>query len=233
MRFFRQLLLLIVFFPVCCCPKQPTQEPEADYLLVDRQVTNFTKSVSPDGIEAAFSVSCDADWEVSFPEEASSWITLGDRVKSGKNSWTVPYSVQSNESIYPRSVVVSFSAGEHSLQVTMEQGVPDPLTLNKVPGFYGIEGANILPTGIRQSSSLHFGQYWSFRIIDPSTLTVYALGGIPWDLVSGTHLNVSYKVVRQGMEEVFNPAMDVEVVRVTGTLVWLRKSESEYFILER
>ena len=234
MRFYRPILLLLVLLPVCCChPKEPTQEPEADYLLIDRQVTDFTKAVSPDGVSAAFNISCDASWEVNFPEEASSWMSIGEGAKSGKNSWTLPYTVASNESIYPRSAVLVFKAGEHSIQVTVEQGVPDPLTLNKVPGFYGIEGVNVLPTGSRQSSSFHYGNYWTYRIIDPVTLTVHAIGNIPWDLTSGSHIAVSYKLVRQGMEEAYDPSVDVEVVRVTSGFVWLRKNESEYFILER
>lgn len=234
MRFYRPVLLILLLLPVCCCRhKEPTQEPEADYLLVDRQVTDFTKSLSPDGVESSFTVSCDKEWEVSFPEDPVPWITVGERAKSGKNMWSLPYSVSSNESIYPRSAKLVFSAGEHSIQVIMEQGVPDPLTLNKVPGFYGVEGVNILPTGPRQSSSFHYGNYWIFRILDPASLTVHALGNIPWDLTSGSHISVSYKIVRQGMEETYEPSVNVEVVRVTGSLVWLRKNESEYFILER
>lgn len=234
MRFYRPVLLLLVLLPVCCChPKEPTQEPEADYLLIDRQVTDFTKSISPDGLDGAFTISCDAEWEMSVPEDAASWLTIGESLKTGKNSWLLLYTVESNESIYPRSTKLVFKAGTHSIQVTMDQGVPDPLTLNKVPGFYGIEGVNVLPTGVRQSSSFHYGQYWTYRILDPSTLTVQALGNIPWELTSGSHISVSYKMVRQGMEEAYEPSVDVEVVRVTNTLVWLRKDESEYFILER
>lgn len=234
MRFYRPVLLMLMLLPVCCCRhKEPTQEPEADYLLIDRQVTDFTKSISPDGAESSFAISCDAAWEVSLPEDVSSWLTVGESAKSGKNSWTLPYTVTSNESIFPRSAKLVFTAGEHSIQVTLEQGVPDPLTLNKVPGFYGVEGINVLPTAPRQSSSFHYGNYWTYRILDPSSLTVQALGNIPWDLTSGSHISVSYKMVRQGMEEAYEPSVDVEVVRVTGTLVWLRKNESEYYILER
>ena len=229
----RSVILLLVLLPVCCCrTKEPEQEPKAGYLLVDRQVTDFTKSISPDGTEAEFKVSCDASWEITVPEDAT-WISVGEMAKTGKNAWSLPYTVSSNESIYPRSARILFKAGEHSVQVTMEQGVPDPLTLNKVPGFYGIDGVNVIPTGSRQSSSFHFGNSWIYRITDPSTLTVMALGNIPWNLKSGEHINVSYKVVRQGMEEMYEPSVDVEVVRVTGTLVWLRKNESEYFIIER
>lgn len=234
MRFYRPVLLMLLLLPVCCCRhKEPTQEPEADYLLIDRQLTDFTKNVSPDGAESSFTVSCDAEWELSLPEEPVPWMTVGESAKTGKNTWTLPYTVLSNESIYPRSTKLVFKAGEHIVQVTMEQGVPDPLTLNKVPGFYGVEGVNVFPTGTRQSSSFHYGDYWTYRILDPSALTVQALGNIPWDLKAGSHISVSYKMLHQGMEEVYDPSVDVEVVRVTGTLVWLRKNESEYFILER
>lgn len=235
MRINRSVLLIsVVLLCVCCChPKGPRPTPEADYLLVDRQVTDFTKSVSPDGTQSgSFTVSCDAAWEYTLPEDVQ-WISIGERTPSGKNTWALPYTVASNESIYPRSAEVLFKAGEHLLRVTMEQGVPDPLSLNKVPGFYGIDGVNIISTGTRQSSSFHYGDKWSFRIIDPVTLTVYALGGVPWDLEAGSHIPVSYKVVHRGIEMIWEPSIDVEVVRATDALVWLRKNESQYFILER
>ena len=235
MRIVRLVLLMsAALLPVCGChPKEPKPAPEADYLLIDRQVTDFTKRISPDGAESAsFSVACDASWDFSLQEDAT-WISIGERMPAGKNSWTLPYSVASNESIYPRSAVVVFKAGEHSVQVTVEQGVPDPLTLNKVPGFYGIDGVNVLPTGNRQSSSLRYGDKWTYRIIDPVTLSVHALGNIPWNLEAGSHINVTYKVVCGGMEETWVPDIDVEVVRTTSSLVWLRRNESEYFILER
>ena len=234
MRFGRLVLILLVVLPLFACRRpEPKPEPEADYLLVDRQVADFTKNISPDGVESAFAISCDATWEVSVQEDAISWITIGEGVSAGKNSWSLPYSISSNESLLPRSAKILFKAGEHSVQVTVEQGVPDPLTLNKVPGFYGMDGINVIPTGIRQSSSFHYGDRWIYRILEPSTLTVYALGNIPWNPESGSHITVSYKVVSQGMEESYEPSIDVEVVRVTSSMVWLRKNESEYFILER
>lgn len=234
MRIDLSVLLIIASVSVLGChPREPKPAPEADYLLVDRQVTDFSKTVSPDGLESSFNISCDASWEVSVQEEAESWISVGEKQSSGKHSWTIPYSVTSNENLYPRTGLILFKAGEHSVQVTLEQGAPDPLTLNRVPGFYGFEGVNVFPTGSRQSSSFRYGNTWSYRIIDPSAMSVYALGNIPWDLESGSRISVSYKVLRRGMEISYEPSIEVEVVRSTASLVWLRRTESQYFIIER
>ena len=79
MRFGRLVLILLVVLPLFACRRpEPKPEPEADYLLVDRQVADFTKNISPDGVESAFAISCDATWEVSVQEDAISWITIGN-----------------------------------------------------------------------------------------------------------------------------------------------------------
>ena len=235
MRFNRSIILFLCVLSLCCCRrKEPDNNGEAGYLLVDRQVSDHQKTISPDGMESAFSISCDGDWDVTVQEEAVSWINLGERVASGKNNeWSVPYTIASNETLYPRNGSVLFKAGEHLINVTFSQAVPDPLTLNKVPGFYGIDGKNVIPSGSRQSSSFRYGEKWCFRILDVSSLTIYALGNIPWDLTPGSVLTVSYKMVQAGIEETYEPAIQVEVLRVSSGMVWLKKSESEYFILER
>lgn len=226
-------LIAISFLALCSCgPKVPEQEKEAAFLVVNRQIDSHEMAVSPEGAKSTFTVSCDASWEMTLPEDAT-WLVVGEKQSAGKESWSVPYVVAANESLYPRSTAVKFTAGEHSCTVTVTQGAPDPLTLNKVPGLYGMDSGAITVLGHRQSSSLHYKGQWSYRIIAPAAMTVYALDGIPENPEPGSKITVRYKKVVQGYVESLEIIEDVEVVRNLSGMVWLRKDDTRYFILEK
>lgn len=233
MRFATFTLTVMTFLSLCCCgPKEPEKPKEAAYLVVNRQMDSHELAVSPEGYYSEFTVKCDAAWEISVPDGIT-WLTVGEKVSAGKASWTIPYSVGANTTQYPRSTSVKFTAGEHVCVVTISQGAPDPLTLNKVPGIYGIDSGSITVTGNRQSSSFHYGDVWAYRIIDPHTLTVFVLSGIPENPVSGTKVTLRYKKVVQGSVESIDVIEDVDVVRNLAGMVWLRKSDTEFFIVEK
>lgn len=217
----------------CEDPAGKNTEP-AGFLVVNRQVADSEIKVSPDGGQLEISVTCDADWNVSELEEYS-WISPGSRVREEKkNTWTLPVTVDPNEGEYPRSGILAFTADEYRIELTLSQTAPDPLTLNKNPGLYGIPGGDVLVTPGRQSSSFHYGDRWSYRVVDPVTLSVYALGNIPESISSGDVIPfLSYKAVSQGLSESNETFRNVTVVRSTPTMVWLRQSESVYFIVDR
>ena len=225
---------LAVLLAAVSCGDPENKEPQvAGYLVVNSKATDSERDVSPDGAEFTFTVTCDADWTVTQAEEYV-WMTVGEKVRKEKNSWTLPITVQPNEGEYPRSARLDFSADEYSLSVTLNQAAPDPLTLNKNPGLYGVPGGDVLVTAGRQSSSFHYGDRWSYRVVDPVTLTVCALGNIPEHLRSGDLIPfLSFKKVVQGLAESNETFRNVVVVRSTPTMVWLRQSESVYFIVDR
>lgn len=226
------LFAVSLFCLCCCCPKEPEKEKEAAFLVVNRQMDSHEVTVSPEGAESEFTVSCDASWEMTAPEDTP-WLQVGETKSTGKEAWSVPYSVTPNESLIPRSAVFKFTAGEHSCTVTLSQGAPDPLTLNKVPGLYGLDSGSITLLGHRQSSSFHYKGVWAYRIIDPNAMTVYVLDGIPENPVPGTAVTLKYKKVVQGLVESLETIEDVEVVRNLSGMVWLRKSDTQFFIVEK
>lgn len=233
MRIAPNRLIALSLLCLCCCgPKEPEKPKEAAYLVVNRQMESHELQVSPEGASLSFTVNCDAAWEIAVPEDIP-WLTVGERASSGKDSWSVPYSVAANDTQFPRSASVQFTAGEHSCTVTLSQGAPDPLTLNKVPGLYGLDAGSITVTSHRQSSSFHYGDLWAYRIIDPYTLTVFVLDGIPESLEPGTSVTLRYKKVTQGLVESLELLEDVEVVRSLSGMVWLRKSDTQFFIVEK
>jgi len=231
MKFRLAVIVAMALLALSCKEKKETQE--ASYLVVNRQLGDSETKVVPDGGELSFTISCDAAWKVNKPEELT-WVTLGDKYRKEKNVWTLPLKVDPNEGEYPRSGTLTFTADEYTSVVTLTQEAPDPLTLNKIPGFYGLEGGDFLVTTFRQTSSFHSGNNWSFRIIDPLNMVVYALGGIPEKLSSGDVIPVlTLKTVVQGMLEHIVTFTDVTVVKDTPTLVWLRTGETVFFIVER
>ena len=233
MRIAPVTLIVLSVFSLCCCgPKDPEKLKEAAYLVVNRQIDNHEITVSSEGVYSEFSVKCDAAWEIIVPEDVT-WVSVGEKVSAGKESWTIPYSVGANTTQFPRSTSVKFTAGEHECVVTITQGAPDPLTLNKVPGLYGLDSGSITVTGNRQSSSFHYGGIWAYRIIDPYTLTVFVLSGIPEIPVPGTTVTLKYKKVVQGLVESLEVIEDVEIVRNLSGMVWLRKSDTQFFIVEK
>lgn len=232
MKFAPLTLSILAFLCLCCCPKEPEKPKEASYLVVNRLMDSHELAVSPEGASSSFSVTCDAAWNMVIPEDVP-WLTVGEKASAGKESWSVPYSVTANDTQFPRSAAVKFTAGEHTCVVTLVQGAPDPLTLNKVPGIYGLDSGSITVTGHRQSSSFHYGKVWAYRIIDPYSLTVFVVDGIPENPVPGTTVTMKYKKVTQGLLESLEIIEDVEVVRNLSGMVWLRKSDTQFFIVEK
>lgn len=227
------ILIAVSALTLCCCgPKVPEEEKKAAFLVVNRQMDSHEWPVSPEGAESAFTVSCDAAWEMTLPEDAP-WLEVGEKKSSGKQAWSVPYAAAANESLYPRQATLKFTAGEHSITVTVTQAAPDPLTLNKVPGLYGMDSGSITVLGHRQSSSFHYGGRWAYRIIDPNAMTVYVIDGIPEDPVPGSKVTLRYKKVVQGLVESLEIIEDVEVVRNLSGMVWLRKDDTRFFIVEK
>ena len=227
-------LALILTLLVLCTEGcgDPVKEPVAAYLVVNGVVGDSGVKVPSSGGSVEVSVRCDADWTAVRAEE-SAWISVGEKIKSGRNLWTLPLMLEPNESESPRTGGVKVTAGSYSYVLTVTQSAPDPLTLNRIPGFYGLEGGDVTLSGTRQASSYHFGNMWMYRILDPVTMTVWALGGIPEELSEGDVVKLRYKMISAGMEESKDYFTDVSVVRSTPSLVWLRQNESVYFVLDR
>ena len=109
MRIAPVIFISLSFLALCCCgPKEPEKEKEAAFLVVDRQIDSHELTVSPEGVESSFSVSCDAAWEMTLPEDVP-WLTVGEKTSSGKKDlWSVPYCVTPNDTQFPRTAAVKF-----------------------------------------------------------------------------------------------------------------------------
>ena len=228
------LLLTVPLLLASCFGRKEIEHRAATFLSVNGRQYDAPMKVSSEGAALKIDVSCDADWTVRIPEDAS-WIVQGERTPAGRNKWILNLEVAPSTETYPRSADLVFICERYSRVVTVNQEAPDILTMNRVPGFYGIEGSgNVILGGKRQSSSFHFGKTWTYRIMDLQSLTVWSLADIPEDLKAGdTIISMRLKTVSGGMGEGIHYYTDVSVVRNAGGTVWLKKDDSTYFIVER
>lgn len=234
MRYFRVISAFALLFALASCAGRKELVPKAaTFITVDGSGEDSSRKVSSEGASFDVEVTCDALWDVTVPEEAQTWIVTGEIQKGKKNSYTVPVSVYPSSEEHPRSADILFSGGTFHCVLTIVQDAPDPLTLNRVQGFYGLEGGDVILGGKLQGGCFHSSGMWSYRIMDPESLTVWVLGDIPEELSSGESLTLRFKNVSEGMDERLLTFTDVLVVKSTSSLVWLRKDASTYFIVER
>ena len=225
-------LASLAFFSCVEDPDNPNPEKKADFLVVNNLEQDHEVSVSPEGLSSTFKISTDGKW-TAVVQENTSWVSLGERVTSGKLSWKLPYTALPNDTQYPRSSVVTVTSDSLSCRITITQSAPDPLVLNKLPGLYGLDGGNVTLGGRRQSATIRYGKKLCYRIMDPATLTVHILGDIPEDASAGSTVTLRYKKVVQGMLETMETIDGVEVVRNSQGMMWLRKSDTVYFIIDK
>ena len=62
---------------------------------------------------------------------------------------------------------------------------------------------------------------------------MFVLTGSPENPVPGTTITLRYKKVVQGLVESLELIEDVEVVRNLSGMIWLRKSDTQFFIVEK
>ena len=74
----------------------------------------------------------------------------------------------------------------------------DPVTRISVPGAYGVPGGDQILQPARQTGALYYGNSFTFRILDPSTLTVVSLSGIPRDMKEGSSFSLYYRLSKDG-----------------------------------
>lgn len=108
----------------------------------------------------------------------------------------------------------------------------DPLERVRVPGAYGVPGGDQILQLSRQSSTLFYGNSFSYRLLDPSTLTVVSLSGFPKGLEEGDTVSFTYRLVRRGVTIATARYDGVKVIKTGGGMAWLKKDENCFFVIE-
>lgn len=109
----------------------------------------------------------------------------------------------------------------------------DPITQITVPGAYGVEGGTVLfEDAALQRSLLRYGDGQSLRILNPGTMSVVSISGLPDPLRAGARVSFLYRVSKEGISQVARRYEGVEVLKTADGLTWLKVNDATYFILE-
>ncbi len=107
----------------------------------------------------------------------------------------------------------------------------DPIVQVSVPGAYGVPGGDQLLNSGRQKSFLVYGNQFSFRLLEPSTLTVATLSGLPASLREGDRISVYYRLAKGGKTLESELYENVEILMINDKTAWLKKNEQIFFVI--
>ena len=111
----------------------------------------------------------------------------------------------------------------------------DPIAEVLVPGAYGIPGGSQVYNEDRnQLSAMECPDgTLLFRLLDPGERKVLSIHSIPANLHQGDRISVHFQIMVNGytiQSEIFT---DVLVLKLTHAMIWLKKDENTYFVLQR
>jgi hypothetical protein len=111
----------------------------------------------------------------------------------------------------------------------------DPIVKVQIPGAYGIPGGNQVYNEDRhQLSAMECPDgTLLFRILDPGERKVLSIHGIPASLKEGDRIAFHFRVMVNGYTIQAENFTDVLVLKLTGNMIWLKKDETTYFVLQR
>lgn len=108
----------------------------------------------------------------------------------------------------------------------------DPVLHVSVPGAYGVKGGDKIQLPSSQTSVLKYGNSFSYRILDPSTLTVVSLSGLPAKLEVGKRISLHYRLARGGRTLESEVYENVEILLTNDQMAWLKQSDEIFFVIQ-
>ena len=111
----------------------------------------------------------------------------------------------------------------------------DPIVQVKEPGAYGIPGGSQVYNPERHQLSVleSTDGTQAFRLLDAGERKVLSVSGIPANLTENSRISLSYRILVNGYTLQKEQYQDVLVLKVTDKLIWLKKDETVYFVLQR
>lgn len=108
----------------------------------------------------------------------------------------------------------------------------DPITHVSVPGAYGVKGGDKILLPSSQTGVLFYDKSFTFRILDPSTLTVVSLSGLPVGLKVGDRISLHYRLARGGRTLESEVYENVEILMTNDKMAWLKKNDEIFFVIQ-
>ena len=107
----------------------------------------------------------------------------------------------------------------------------DPVVKVQIPGAYGVPGGDQILLPSRQLGVLFYGSSFSVRLLDPATVTVASISGLPEGLSEGQKVSFVYRLSSRGRTLALQAYEDIPVVRIKDNLAWLKKDDQTFFVI--
>lgn len=108
----------------------------------------------------------------------------------------------------------------------------DPITKVLTPGAYGVKGGDKILLPSSQTGVLTYGNSFTFRILEPSTLTVISLSGLPVQLKVGDRISLHYRLAKGGRTLESEVYENVEILLTNDKMAWLKKNDQIFFVIQ-
>lgn len=108
----------------------------------------------------------------------------------------------------------------------------DPVTQVSIPGAYGVKGGDQVLDPSRQAGTLIADKTFSYRILDPSSLTVVSMSGLPVGLQAGDKVSVHYRLSRGGRTIESELYENAEILMTNDKMAWIKVSDQIFFVIQ-
>ena len=108
----------------------------------------------------------------------------------------------------------------------------EPVLKVEIPGAYGVPGGSQILQHSWQGSVLLYGDSFSYRLLDPVSLTVVSLSGLPVGIEAGKNVDFQYRLSRRGISLASESYSGVQVLQVKDGKAWLKKDEETFFVIQ-
>lgn len=108
----------------------------------------------------------------------------------------------------------------------------DVITRVLIPGAYGVPGGDQTLQPSRQTSCLIAGDHFAFRMMDPGSLAVISIAGLPVNIKTGDYVSLHYRYTRRGITHVSRDYEHLHVVLVRDGMIWLKQNDDLFFVIQ-
>lgn len=225
-------LLLAVLVCVTGCGPRENNEPTApSRFTVNDRNGNLSLGASASAQTLYVAVYCDMDWTISLEQEAA-WVSWKQTV-SGTHLWALSIILEENSGADDRQAVLQLKSGTEQRNISIKQLGSDQVVTQKAVGAYGVPGGDQSCEGpSRQSAVLSYGDSFSFRILEPESLTAISVSGLPLEMKEGDLVSLHYRVAVQGITKESRLYEDLSVVHIQDGKAWIKQDESTFFVIK-
>ncbi|MBO7397341.1 MAG: BACON domain-containing protein [Bacteroidales bacterium] len=230
----RLFLSLLAVFAIAGCREGEKTKADSAF-SVNLKSEDSSLDIPDEGSSVRVYVSSDSPWSHRFSGgEAPSWLEISEPEKLNSNSWYVLLTAPENAGDAAREADIVFSNASHSYTLHVVQPAIDPLLKLLRPGFYGLEGGDVLLGGRLQGSRSISSGSISYSLMDPFSLKTWTVR-FPADAASqpkGSEVGGVWLSIREKDRTLSNTALEeVVLLRKRDNTLWLKTGDGKGLVV--